>query len=304
MALSLPPRTMPLPGQQPPINVGMAPPPGTTGAVPPPGTPPITGGMAPPASPLTSAMMNPYNPTEFEGGQGVGGVSAVNPTAGAMDYNSLNPFIDASYNQAMTRLNPAFEQQNDRFEQGMVNRGIGVGSEAYNEAQQQIGFGQDDARQNAAFNAMGFGAGIQDQMFGQDATRSGLANSLLQAQWGNELGWGGLNERGRQFDNTFGEGARQFNDMSNRAWDNQGFGQMMGLEGIDFRNQSYNDYRSDYGNSLLMAMLGYGGGQQPQWNADPNSPYNAQLGYGASTYGTQSGLAGNLFGGFGYVGGG
>ena len=68
---------------------------------------------------------------------------------------------------------------------------------------------------------------------------------------------------------------------------------MMGLEGVDFRNQAYNDSRSDYGDSLLMSVLGYGQPNQgQQWNADPNSPYNAQLGYGASTYGTSYAAAG------------
>jgi len=239
------------------------------------------------------------------GGHDLEGVSPVNPQAGQMDYDSLNPFIDAAYNQSMQRLSPQFEQQSDRFDQQMVNRGIGVDSEAYGEAKQRLDFNQNDARSSAAFNAMGFGTGVQNQMFGQDATRSSLANTLLRAQMGNDLGYAGLNEGSRQFDSNLGEGARRYDDSSDRAWDAQGYGQMMGLEGNQFRNQAYNDSRSDYGNAMLMALLGYG---QPnagtQWNADPNSPYNAQLGYGASTHAAQTGLTGDLLGGFGYMGGG
>ena len=275
-------------------------------------------GMNAPASPLANAMVPRGGAIEprmtqggGSGGSSIGGVSAVNPKAGAMDYGSLDPFIDSAYNTAMTRLEPQMEQQRDRFDQAMINRGIPVGGDAYNEALQQMDANQNDARQSAMFNAMGFGTDIQSQMFGQDATRSQLANALLQSKWGTDLGYAGLDEQGRQFDAGLGEGQRQydynllekqrqFDDMSSRGWDAQTFGQMMGLEGVDFRNRQYNDYRSDYGDSLLMAMLGYGGGQQPQWNADPNQAYSSQLGYGSSNYGNWANMWGNILGGMSF----
>ena len=36
----------------------------------------------------------------------------------------------------------------------------------------------------------------------------------------------------------------------------QNFNQMMGLEGVDFRNRAYNDSRGDYRDQLTMAMMG------------------------------------------------
>ena len=270
-------------------------------------------GMNAPASPLNPSGGQPANPLaeaitgSSSGATSTGGVSAVNPQAGMADYNSLQRFEDAAYNQAMQRLDPQLGQQSDSFDQQMVNRGIPIGSEAYQEAKQQLDFNQNDARSSAAFQAMGFGQGVQNQMFGQDAQRAGLSNSLLQAQMSNQLGYSGLGENQRQFtgqfgenqrqfDNAFGETGRQFNDQSNRAWDAQGYGQMMGLEGNQFRNQMYNDSRSDYQNNLVMSMLGYGGGQQPQYNFDPNVPYGQQLGYGANQYGNQSSYYGGLYG--------
>lgn len=277
--------------------------------------------MNAPPSPRPNAAMNPYQPPAPMGPQGsatgsaIGGVSAVNPQAGQMDYDSLQPFIDSAYNSAMTKLQPQIDQSRDRFDQNMINRGMGVGNEGYNKAFQQQEGNINDALTNAAFGAMGFGTGIQNQMFGQDLGRSQLANSLLQAQWGKDLGYAGLGEqgrqfdlglgeRGRQFDLGLGENARQFNDSSNRAWDAQGFGQMMGLEGIDFRNRGYNDSRSDYSDALMMALLGM---QAPggQYNYDPNSPYASQLGYGSNTYGTWMSQFANpfLFGQGGIPGG-
>lgn len=313
----------------------------------------------------------------------VGGQSAVSPQARGDAFKNVDKYIDQSFNNAMNRLNPSLEAQKAAFDQQLVNRGISVGSDAYNKAYRQLDMNQNDARQNAAFQAMGFGTGLQDQMFQQDNARSQLANSLLQAQMQNKLGFAGLGENARQFnagmdegarqfdtdaderarqyfgtlregarqfdntlgfenrnfmsqfgegqrqfDNTFGmqdrdflaqfgegqrryntdfreqarqydstlgENARQFDDRSNMAWDSQGFGQMMGLEGLEFRDRQYNDSRNEYNNSLLMAMLGMNQPHNPYYQ-DPTSAYNAQLGFGANNYGTQMGFLGDILG--------
>lgn len=283
-------------------------------------------------------------------GTSVGGQSAVAPQAKGNAFKSVDKYIDQSYNNAMNRLNPSLDAQKAAFDQQLINRGISVGSDAYNKAYRQLDMNQNDARQNAAFQAMGFGTGLQDQMFQQDNARSQLANSLLQAQMQNKLGYSGLGENARQFnagmdegarqfdtnaderarqyfgtlregarqfdnsfgmqdrnflanfgedarryDSGFGEQARQFDDGSDRAWDQQGFGQMMGLEGLGFRDRTYNDSRSDYNNSLLMAMLGMNQPHNPYYQ-DPTSAYNAQLGFGANNYGSMSNMWGNILG--------
>ena len=155
-----------------------------------------------------------------------GGVSAVNPQATGNAFANVDGYIDQSFNNAMNRLQPGLDAQRDALSQSLVDRGIGVGSEAYTKAMNQLDQSQNDAQQNAAFQAMQFGTGLQNQMFGQDAQRSQLANSLLQSQMSNRLGYdnmreqgrqfdAGLNERGRQFNANFGEGQRQYNDGAN-----------------------------------------------------------------------------------------
>ena len=368
-------------------------------------------GIRPPHLPEYQA---PSAPNIGRGGSGTsaGGQSAVNPQARGDAFRNVDKYIDQSFNNAMNRLNPSLEAQKAQFDQQLVNRGIAVGSDAYNKAYRQLDMNQNDARQNAAFQAMGFGTDLQNQMFSQDATRSQLANSLLQAQMQNKLGFAGLGEnarqfnsgmdegarqfdtnaderarqyfgtlregarqfdnsfgmqdrnflsqfgegqrqfdgtfgmqdrnflsqlgegqrqfdgtfgmqdrdylsnfgedqrryntgfaeQARQFDSTQGENARQFDDRSNMAWDSQGFGQMMGLEGLDFRDRQYNDSRNDYNNSLLMAMLGMNQPHNPYYQ-DPTSAYNAQLGFGASNYGTQMDFLGNILGSPSFPGG-
>jgi len=147
----------------------------------------------------------------------IGGVSAVNPQA----KTDFQGYVDASYNAAKQRLDPVMQQQQQTYQQSMVDRSIPVGSEAYGKSSQQLDQNQNDAYSQAAFNAMQFGLGAQAQDFGQDATRSQLSNALLQSKWGNELGWGnnalgyaGLNEQGRQFDKGLNEQGRQFDNTS------------------------------------------------------------------------------------------
>ena len=178
----------------------------------------------------SSTRNRPTNQSSF------GGVSAVNPQS----KGDVNQYIDASYTAAKNRLDPIFDQQNDAYQQAMVDRGIPVGGEAYNESFRQLGQNQNDAYTNAANAAIGVGAGLQQQDFGQDATRSQLANALLQQKWGTDLGYyvndantalgySGLNENARQADNSMGynysnlgELARQFDAGQDYDYWNQG----------------------------------------------------------------------------------
>ena len=224
---------------------------------------PANGAQSPnPYSTGPTGVSNPMQPMTPDGSTSTGGVSAVNPQASAYDYEGLKRFEDAAYDEAMQRLAPQLNQQSDKFDQMMVNRGIPIGSEAYQEAKQQLDFNQNDARQSAAFNAMGFGRDTQNQMFGQDATRSQLANSLLQAQMGNELGYAGLNEQGRQFDTSFGENQRQFNDNSNYRWDRAQMNDMGWLANFDRENQRYNDQQDWNFFNANQGLLG----AIPGWN--------------------------------------
>lgn len=198
----------------------------------------------------------------------IGGVSAVNPNA----QGNFNQYIDAAYGGLKSRLDPAFEQNRNSFDQKMQNMGIPIGGEAYNKAWRQMGQNENDALTNAGMQAMQFGLGAQAQDFGQDATRSQLANALLQSKWNTDLSSWGMNmddsyryaalgegarqfddsllQRGYEFDTSLGEGARQFDagqdfnywDRGNAwdlAWDRAGQDDMRWL--TDFDRSIWND---------------------------------------------------------------
>lgn len=163
----------------------------------------------------------------FSGNSSVDGISAVNPQAGqANELDAFQRYEDAAYDDAMLRLQPQIDASQRQFDQQMASQGIPVGSDAYNTAKAQFEQNKAGALQSAAFGAMQFGLGAQDQSFRQDHARSSLANALLQAQWQKELGWGNiglghanlglqqnrLNESARQFDSQLGYNYDTFYD--------------------------------------------------------------------------------------------
>jgi len=173
-----------------------------------------------------------------DGMYGIGGVSAVNPQAGqANELDAFKRYEDAAFANASGRLNPFLQQQQAQFQQQMANQGIPVGSDAYNKAQAQMSLGQTDAMNNAAFGAMGFGLGAQQQSFGQDHARSQLANSLLQAKMQQDLGMAGIGvdkarlaqdasqfSRGLGFDrDKLAQQASQFQDTLGLDYDKLGY---------------------------------------------------------------------------------
>lgn len=171
-------------------------------------------------------------------GSSIGGVSAVNPQA----RGNYQQYQDAAYQNARLRLDPIQQQQTAAFDQSMINRGAPMGGEGYNEARQQLSWNQSDADKQAAFNAMQFGLDVQAQDFGQDATRSSLANALLQQKWGTDLGYAGIAEGGRQFDAGLGEQGRQFNQGLGLQYD------MFGQQNYEFdQNLGNRQYEFDAG---------------------------------------------------------
>jgi hypothetical protein len=168
----------------------------------------------------------------------IGGVSAVNPEAGEFDYGGVQDFADAAWQNSMRYLDPQLTQQDERFAQQLINQGIDPYSEAGQRAFQQKEMSQNDLLSKSAFDALGYGAGLQNQMFGQDATRSQLANALLQSQWG-------LTQRGHEFDIGAGMQANE-----------QAFNQMLGLEGLNYRDYQTMIDQQRYQDSLALALAG------------------------------------------------
>jgi len=195
-------------------------------------------------------------------GSSIGGISAVNPQA----KTNFKGYVDQAYDASKARLDPIFQQQQQGFDQSLVNRGIPVGSEAYSNASRDLRQSHNDAYTQAANAAIGVGLGAQAQDFGQDATRSQLANALLQSKWSSDLGYAGLDEGARQFDVGLGENARQFDaGQDYNYWDRGNFwdyqydradmSDLQWLTGVD--KQSYDDqlqsnrWSDNLGNSYL-----------------------------------------------------
>lgn len=197
-----------------------------------------------------------------------GGVSAVNPQAQGSAFANVDKYIDDSYNNAMTRLQPQMDASRNQLTQAMIDRGIGVGSDAHNKAFAQQSQNENDAMQNARFMAQQQGAALQNQMFQQDLARSQLANSLTQANMQSRLGWGNLNEQARQYD-----------DRSAQGWDDRAFRDLSWLDSTNFRNRGYNDQQDQMWFNMRQALLGAIPGWNPAQidvNGAANSATNSQ----------------------------
>lgn len=237
------------------------------------------------------------------GAHAIGGVSAVNPQAGqANELDAFRRYEDAAYSDAMRHLQPQFDASQRQFDQQMASRGIPVGSDAYNTAKAEFEQNKAGALESAAFGAMQFGLGAQNQSFQQDHARSALANALLQAQWQKELGWGNislgqqnlglqqnrLNESARQFDSNLGYQYDTFYDtlannqyqfdsnMDYNLWDRGNYWDFAydRADASDYFDSWDRDYgaQTDFMNFMLQMF-----GNTPG-TAGINVPYNPQPG--------------------------
>ena len=83
---------------------------------------------------------------------------------------------EATYNSYMDYLNPQFERQTSDLESSLINKGLAVGSDAYQRAMSDL---QD--RQNAATNQ----AAYQSVLAGQNAYTQDLQNQIAAGNFGN-----------------------------------------------------------------------------------------------------------------------
>lgn len=83
---------------------------------------------------------------------------------------------DAVYNQYMDRLTPQFEQQTSDLSTSLINKGLPVGSEAYQRAMSDLQQEQNDATNQAAY---------QSVLAGQNAYSQDLQNQIAAGNFGN-----------------------------------------------------------------------------------------------------------------------
>ena len=90
------------------------------------------------------------------------------------DYQGVQQYADAAYDESRRYLDPQQAQENRRMDQSMINKGLDPNSAMGQEMMDALSMRQGDQNNAAAFQSMQFGQGIQDQY----------------AQQG--LGWGAL----------------------------------------------------------------------------------------------------------------
>jgi hypothetical protein len=342
-------RTMPMPpqtgggiqigGGAPAAPVGTAPPPGGMplppgggNIVPPPGQyvppPGAEGGMGqspwstmppirPPVDNAQNAGYTGYNPGTadwmaqgYDKGTSFGGQGTTGAQAGAADYAGVQGFADKAYEQARRNIDPMQEQQGRRMEQDLINKGIDPSSAQGKAMLDQQNRNFADQNNSAAFGALQFGQGIQNQMFGQNLANTQQAGDMQKASWqnqqnqqnvygqkyGNELnagvGWGNIganyaaNDTNRYLGDqkyALGQGNLEVGRQQ------QDFNELMGYDAMDYRNQAYNNRNQQWQREMDQALLTgnpppYGGG------------YTGTQGSSTDPW---AGLAGNIFGGMG-----
>ena len=84
---------------------------------------------------------------------------------------------DATYKSYMDRLNPQFERQTSDLATALANKGLAVGSEAYERAMSDLQQKQNDAASQAAYQAT---------LAGQDAYSKSLADQINAGTFGNQ----------------------------------------------------------------------------------------------------------------------
>jgi hypothetical protein len=87
---------------------------------------------------------------------------------------------DALYGRASSRLDPQFQQQQRALETSLANKGITMGSEAWNQAMDQFGRTRNDAYSSARADAISGGGAEQSRLFGLDlgARQQGISEIM------------------------------------------------------------------------------------------------------------------------------
>lgn len=120
-------------------------------------------------------------------------ISGYNYSPFAANVNPLQTSVDPSVtgqegwdkatNAIMQRLNPQIESQNKMSDQALANQGVMPGSQAYNQAKQQLAQQQNDLLTQASLA----GSQVQNQMYNQALANAQLGNQANQIGYGQQL---------------------------------------------------------------------------------------------------------------------
>jgi hypothetical protein len=234
-----------------------------------------------------------------------GGQQIAGSAPSQADYQSVQGYADAAYENARRYLDPQQETENQRFDQELINKGIDPNSPMGQKAAQQLAMQQADANNAAAFNAMQFGQGIQNQMAQQEQFNQGLAGQMQQALWANQLGASGqdldwtLGKMGNELGYAGLDTQSQIASSANATQKYLGkLSQELGLGQLDLarQGQNFNQMQTGWENQfnvkqyndqqdlIRMALLNQNLNQNPVPNygeATPNPGYIADRGAGS-----------------------
>lgn len=120
----------------------------------------------------------------------------------------------------MARMNPKLEQDRNRLETDLANRGIRIGSQAYNDAMDGYGRQTNDARLAAILGAGQeqsrlVGLSRDRASFGNDATQANFANAMRATEFGNQTALNETDAAARIRDQLFREGITTRNQPLN-----------------------------------------------------------------------------------------
>lgn len=194
--------------------------------------------------PIQSSF-NTGQPLQYDFNQG----QAVQGQVGGNLDTARQQAIDATYGQAMSRLNPQFKQQDTSLETRLANQGLGINSAAYQNARDQLGRQQTDATNQAVYSSIGAGEDAANSLFGRQLNQGQFANAAAGQQYNQGLG------------------AAQFHN----ATAGQDYGQNLGA--AEFANNAQNQ---GFQQSLANAQM-----------ANQGSQANAQFGNEARNQGLQ-----------------
>lgn len=178
----------------------------------------------------------------WHGGGGGGPSNAPQAQISPDILNSMQQYSNAAYDQATSRLDPQWQQQQAQFQQQMVSQGLTPGSQAYDNALADFTRGRNDAYSQARDQSMQQGLQAQGQAF-----QEGLGNANLQ----NQLDIANVGARAQMnaagtYANSSMYGADQ-NAMTQRLL---GLGNL----GIEYGNLQNNTNMTDY--NMLSGLTG------------------------------------------------
>ena len=113
----------------------------------------------------------------------------------------------ATFDRMFSQVQPQFKQQREQLTQNLINRGIPIGSQAYNDAMNRMEQQQNRSRENFALTATREGGAEQSRLY-----------QLLSSGRGQLFGEESRlsDEAARQRGQQFGEGSRLYDESAGR----------------------------------------------------------------------------------------